>query len=415
MPQAFNGANDLKPMKVNFDVIYGTNKGSYFRDLTYNIYANIYTGQDISVLSNHLFLGYGFKDVCWSEEPFKNMWFIRNDGIMLSLAFVKEQELFGWTHHDTNGTFQSCTSAIELVGNTVVDAVYVVVERFVNGQYLQYIERMDDRIYLYGAEDSWCVDAGLRTVPVATFTGTLRIFGNAAIGNTVALTDPTAPYAANHVGLIVRAHGGVYRITEFVSTTQVNAVVIRTPTDVNEYTNQPPPVYDSYDLWQVLSTVDGLTHLTGQTVTGLIDGKYAGQHVVDATGTVVLPFSGSKIVLGLAFTPQLQTLPLDLGEPTVQSKRKKLPALTLRVADTLGLRAGTAFNTTVTMKDLQLGAIPSTSNGPSLVTDLVVGDVRQILDQLWQEPGVLCIEQDLPYPATILGVMPEASVGDTPK
>ena len=65
------------------------------------------------------------------------------------------------------------------------------------------------------------------------------------------------------------------------------------------------------------------------------------------------------------------------------------------------------------MKDFQLGAIPTVSNGPALVTDLYSGDGRTILDQVWQEVGQLCVQQNLPYPATILGVMPEVVVGDT--
>ena len=66
------------------------------------------------------------------------------------------------------------------------------------------------------------------------------------------------------------------------------------------------------------------------------------------------------------------------------------------------------------MKDFIPGNIPSSSTGPGqTVTDLVNGDGRTILDQLWQEPGQLCIQQNLPYPATILGVMPEVTVGDT--
>jgi hypothetical protein len=100
--------------------------------------------------------------------------FVRNYSVLLSFGFVKAQELIGWSHSDTDGTFQSCCSAIELVGNTVVDAVYVIVERYVNGQYIQFIERFDDRMFIYGAEDSWSVDAGLRTLFA---TGLIGLWG----------------------------------------------------------------------------------------------------------------------------------------------------------------------------------------------------------------------------------------------
>jgi hypothetical protein len=109
----------------------------------------------------------------------------------------------------------------------------------------------------------------------------------------------------------------------------------------------------------------------------------------------------------------MQTLPLDLGEPTVQGKRKKITGVTTRVADTLGLQIGTTFANVVTMKDFTLGNVPTTSTGPASVTDLVNGDGRTIIDQSWQTAGSYCIQQNLPYPATILGAFPEVEVGDT--
>lgn len=424
-PQAFNGTNDLKPQQVNFDVIYGTNKGSYFRDLTYNIYANIYTGADISVLSNHLFFNYYFLDLAWSEEPFKTMWFVRNDGIMLSLAFVKEQDLIGWAHHDTNGLFKSVCSVIETVNGNVVDAVYVIVGRTINGAYVEYVERMADRYFPFGYEDSWSVDCALQTTPQFNYIGTgdvLTITGSNTIGGAVAgtLSQGSRGWVQ---GDFVRISGGVIKINATSSGASFTGNIIRPMQGVNPYTGMMWPT-DNFQYWATVTTVSGLTQLEGAQVVGVADGTAIGPLTVSNTGTVTLPNPASKVTLGLAFLPQLKTLPLDLGEPTVQSKRKKLPAVTLRCADTLGLQVGTSFANAVTVKDLQIGAIPSNSNGPSIVTDLVnpswnpdtpIIDARQILDQLWQEPGQLCVQQNLPYPATILGVMPEVAVGDTPR
>ena len=83
--------------------------------------------------------------------------------------------------------------------------------------------------------------------------------------------------------------------------------------------------------------------------------------------------------------------------------------VTLRVADTLGLQIGTSFGKAVSMKDFQLGNIGSLSN--QKVTGLVNGDGWTIIDQDWQEAGSYCIQQNLPYPATVLGAMPETTVG----
>jgi hypothetical protein len=45
-------------------------------------------------------------------------------------------------------------------------------------------------------------------------------------------------------------------------------------------------------------------------------------------------------------------------------------------------------------------------------TDLVNGDAQTILDPTYTIPGQYCIEQTQPLPATILGVIPNITVGD---
>lgn len=416
-PQAFNGANDLDPLKVNMDVLYATNKGCYVRDLTYNLYAQIFTGNDISVLSNHLFFGFYLTQWCWSEEPFKTVWAVRNDGQLLSLAYVKDQDMIGWAHHDTNGQFKSVCSVIETTAaGNIVDAVYVIVERTINGSVVQNVERMADRYFPYGYEDSWSVDCALQTAPQLSPTGLLSISGNAsAIGNVVTLTDTadspfTSTMASNN--WIVRAGGGIYQITGFTSTSVVTANVVRVPSLINPYTNSAYNVSTGYTIWQPITSVSGLTQLLNTPVVGVADGTPI-SGTVSNTGTLALGGTYTKVTIGLQFTPQLQALPLDLGEPTVQGKRKKITALTLRVADTLGLSAGKTFSTLVPMKDFTIGNVPTTSSGVSVVTDLVSGDGRTIIDQDWDEAGNYCVQQNQPYPATILGVMPEVVVGDT--
>ncbi len=420
-PQGFNGANDMRPIKINMDALYVTNKGNYVRDLTYNLYAQIFTGTDITVVSNHLFFNYYMLDWAWSEEPFKTLWAIRSDGQMLSLGFVKEQELIGWAHHDTNGQFKSVCSVIENVNGNIVDAVYFIVERIINGNTVQYVERLADRYFTYGYEDAWSVDCALQTTagnsgPATNTTGT--VVGQNTVGASVTINftggAAGAPgFNAGNIGNVIRMSGGIFTITAAPAGNQVTATVTQIASNFNAYTNVPNP--DSqWTVWIPASTVSGLTQLIGQSVVGVADGVAVGPYTVSGTGTVALGLTATKVTLGLAFTPQLQTLSLDLGgnEP-VQGKRKKITGITLRVADTLGLSIGKTFSTLVTMKDFTLGNVPTTSSGPAKVTGLVNGDGRTIIDQEWDEAGNYCIQQNLPYPATILGAFPEIAIGDT--
>lgn len=326
--QSHNGASDLPPITANYDILYVQSKGSIVRDLAYNFYTNIYTGADISLLSSHLFFGFTLTEWTWAEEPYRVVWAVRNDGQMLNLTFLKEQELIAWAHSDTQGLFKSVTSITESVIFGSVDAVYTAVQRTINGQITQYIERFTDLYYPQGYKSSWQVDAGI------------------------------------------------------------------------QYSGAPATFFS------------GATHLAGMSCVGVADGQVINV-TISVDGTFTLPQAASLVTVGLSFLPQLQTLRIDLGEPTAQGKRKKISAVTVRCANALGLFIGNTFSTLTAMKDLILGNVGTMSN--TVVTDLVSEDARTIMDPNWTVQGQVCLQQNSPYPASILGVIPEIEVGDTQK
>lgn len=160
-PQAYNGINPLlRPIVINFDILYVQAKGSVVRDLSYNFFVNIYTGTDMTVLSNHLFDNHTLVRWDWAEEPYKLLWAVRDDGVLLCLTFLKEQDVYAWSRHDTNGLFES----VACITEPPVDATYLVVKRLIQNTgtpvYAYFLERMDDRLW-ETIDDAWCVDAGL--------------------------------------------------------------------------------------------------------------------------------------------------------------------------------------------------------------------------------------------------------------
>ena len=177
----------VPPLFIGLHVLYVQAKNSIVRDIAYNFLYNVFTGEDITIFSNHLFLGYTISQWAYSEEPYKVVWGVRNDGKMLSLTYIKEQQIQGWARHDTNGLFTSVCSVIEPPINEDVsfsieppiDAVYTMVQRYIVGTptapagvWAYYAERMNNRIW-QNIEDCFCVDAGLfypLTNPSATLT-----------------------------------------------------------------------------------------------------------------------------------------------------------------------------------------------------------------------------------------------------
>src|SRR5712664_1160333 len=338
-PQAYNGSSPLQPIVASSDILYVQAKQSIVRNLVYNFYTNVYTGADISIISNHLFYGFNIIQWAWAEEPFKLVWAVRNDGQLLCLTFLKDLEIVAWAHSDTQLAFKCAATITALTSSIVnVDAVYLVVQRQVQGVTVNYIERFVALTFPSDYQSSWQVDAGIG------------------------------------------------------------------------YNSTPATIFS------------GAQHLGGQVVTGLADGVVINftmpvngifQFGIGGTSGLTAIASASIVTVGLSFLPQLGTLPLDLGEPTVQGKRKKVSAVTLRVRNALGLTAGRTLTTSVPMQDLILGNVGTMSN--QIVTGLVTGDVRTIVDPQWDVFGQYYIQQPNPYPASILGVIPEIELGDSSK
>lgn len=408
-PQAYNGCADVEPLTINYDILYVQQKGTVVRDLSYSFYTNIYTGIDLSVLSNHLFTGYSIVQWTYAEEPFKVIWSVRSDGALLSLTYLKEQEIFGWAKHETQGRFQSISSIQEGQEN----AVYVVVQRLVQGQLVSFVERMHTRLMPYGPEDAFFVDAGLTyDTPYIGRGATLTIA--APTGNGVRFTTDVAIWGAYAgsptVGSFVRAGGGIAEIITVVDVFNVLCNIIRPITDINDFHNPVsvwPQAPGTWRAGEAVTIVSGLDHLEGEMVTILGDGNVFPQQTV-LNGTVTLSQPCSKITVGLPYTAQLQTLYLDTGEPTTQGKRKNIIALSARVDKTRGIEIGPTFSDLTPFKDRDLDTI-----GQPI--DLYTGDQRMVIGGGWSVEAQMCIQQSNPLPVTVLGVIPEIQLGDTGK
>lgn len=407
-PQAYNGCADVEPLTINYDILYVQQKGTVVRDLSYSFYTNIYTGADLSVLSNHLFAGYSIKEWTYAEEPFKIVWAVRSDGALLSLTYLKEQEISGWAKHETQGRFQSISSIQEGQEN----AVYVVVQRRINGENVSFVERLHTRLMPYGSEDAFFIDAGLTTEPVTnnlSLPYALAVSTISQLGDTPVVICQASPiFNPAFEGLILRMGGGIATITGVYDPNTVTIEVVKPFTDI-DFDHEPEYVWPqtTWSIWANVTVISGLDHLEGETVAILGDGNVFPNQVV-LNGTITLSQPCSKITVGLPYTAQLQTLYLDTGEPTIQGKRKNIIAMSMRVDQTRGLEAGPTFDDLTAYKDRDLNTI-----GHPI--ELFTGDQRLIIGGGWSTEAQMCVQQNNPLPATILGLIPEIQLGDSGK
>lgn len=395
-PQASPGCNDLIPLVINSSILYGQNRGAVIRDMQFNFYVQAYTGTDRSVLASHLFTNYALMEWAYSEEPFRLVQVVRNDGRLLVLTYVPEQEIFAWTHYDTFGFYRSIASVPE----GQINAVYVIVQRLVGGVYVYYIERFASGQF-ETLQDSWCLDCALAT-PNVLPTADLTLGAVSGSGVSAVATNPV--FAPPDVGKTIWGNHGWATVVGYTSTTHVTVDII-SPFDpvADGPTLVPAPLLqNAWYLNPNVTSLSGLGHLEGCSVTAMADGQpIPAQTVVG--GTIRLTNPASIIVAGLGYVCQLQSLKIDAGAPTIQGKRKLIPAVTVRANRTNNLAVGTTFTKMVPMKELL----------PTYPWHLISTDARTIVDSQWSKDGQLCFQQDLPLPATILGLIPEVTVGDT--
>lgn len=154
--QSYNGSSIVPPVVINSTALYLQEKGARLRDLGYEFSSDKYTGNDLSLMSEHLFEGKQITAMAYAAEPYSIVWCIRDDGVMLGLTYQREHQVWGWHQHTTQGEFESVASVTE--GDR--DAVYVIVKRNVNGSDVRYVERLEPRESITAA-DAFYVDSGL--------------------------------------------------------------------------------------------------------------------------------------------------------------------------------------------------------------------------------------------------------------
>lgn len=138
--QNFEGSKRIMPILVNNHFLYVLDLGSTIRDLAYNYNQDSYVGDDITILARHLFNSHEIVSWCYAQEPDSIVYAVRDDGVLLTLTYVKDQDVYAFAKHTTQGKFK----AVGTIRGNIYSDVYFVIER--NGK--NYVEILSDRINL---------------------------------------------------------------------------------------------------------------------------------------------------------------------------------------------------------------------------------------------------------------------------
>jgi len=404
-PQSYVGANNVQPVLVNNTVVYCSARGGHVRELGYNWQAQGFITGDLSLRASHLFDNNDVLDMCYAKAPQQVLWFVSNNGKLLGLTYIPEEQIGAWHQHDTDGVYESCTAVTE----GIEDALYVIVRRVVNGNTVRYVERfasrqIDDVTTAVFTDSSLTYDGTNTTATTMTISDGTTWDSSELLtltASTPTFDVPVAPPEPSdvHDAIVVLYGGKKYRLEILQVNSDTEALVQTDLTIPAGLQNLP------ITTWQFArDTVSGLGHLEGKTVSILADGGVMPQQVVTG-GTVTLQRAASYITVGLPYQSDLQTLPMVMNiDGYGQGRMKNVNKSWLRVYRSSGIFVGPDATNLVEAKQRTTEPYGSP---PALKSD----EVLVVMTPAWASGGQIYVRQSDPLPLTILGVTTEVSIG----
>lgn len=407
--KGYDGSSLVPPIVVGNNAVYLQARGSRVSSFGYSLEADGFVAGDLTLFSAHMFRGYTLTDVAYQKIPDSIVWYVRNDGKLLGLTYLPEQQLVGWHWHDTDGFVES----IACIPEGQEDALYMVVRRTINGVQKRYVERMATRQVL-SIEDALFVDCGL------TYDGrnsspsqTMKLSG----GSTWSYPEVVTMSAVGHTPFTVGSVGVHYSLKVNITDSNEDITTETVRVEVVGYTSTSvvtvklliacPPALRNVPLsgWaRQAKTIAGLGHLEGKTVSILSDGSVHPQRVVTG-GAVVLQEAAGIVHVGLPYNSDMETLNIELknANETVLDKKIAVTSLTVIVEESRGIFAGKDKNSLYEAK--------TERDTYEMPLELLTGQTAIAISNDWQGKGRVFIRQSDPLPLTVLAVIPEVTIG----
>ena len=173
--QGYRGASMVTPVVIGNMVLFVQKQGKIIRDLGYAFESDSYSGNDLTVLATHLFKDRTVAAMDYQQDPDSIVWVALDDGSLLALTYLREQDVVAWSRIETNGEVESvcCLSSAER------DEVWLAVKRRSGDGYKRFIEQMAARS-AESPEECFFVDCGVTKryeTPQAEITGLSHLEG----------------------------------------------------------------------------------------------------------------------------------------------------------------------------------------------------------------------------------------------
>lgn len=346
--ESTNGSGNILPVRIGSIVLFVQRAKRKLREFVFSLETDGFRTPDLTILADHISES-GIREVVYQQEPDSQVHCLREDGVLATLTYRREQDVVGWSRHILGGRFGA--------GNPVIESMTTVPGNAAAGS-----ENLDE---------AWI--AVKRTINGVTYRS-IEVF--------------EAPFE----GPNPEAFDSVKDFDEAVLAAQQKSFYV----DAG-LTYEGPPT----------QSLSGLDHLEGEMVTVLADGARHPDRVV-AGGSISLETPTSVAHVGLAYRHTFTSLKIEAGAAagTAVGKMKRIHGISLVLLHSLGLRIGPAIDR---LEDVPLREV---RDAMDTAVPLFTGETYISFDGDYQRDARIVISGDAPLPLTLLAAAPELKTNE---
>lgn len=427
------GSADVRPMRIGKSVVFMERAARKIREWSFFWQLDGYDGLDLTQYSEHITRApdgappefSGLSRLAYQAAPYQVIWAVRDDGMLLSFSYDRNQTVFAPARHHMGGSYFGGPPVVESLDvipspDGTYDELWLSVLRTIAGVPKRFIEVLTR--YFDGAsqDDAFFSDAALSSTliyPNANLTVAGLVNANPPTKRplytgTGIFTASAAVFDPECVGEIIRANGGKARVTACLSPTTVTADVL------DPFLNIMPMATATWSLTPAHTSFGGLDHLNGEMVAILGDGASFPQKIV-ASGSVPLDTGkASFATIGLPYRAVLVSMPWEPQKAAASvsaGKVKRVDTLWMRFQETLGCEFGRRVTDPMTDEVTDKTERMRTRKAGDMMGEAppLFSGIRKVAPQGSADlEGQILITQAEPLPLTVLSVFGRADIGE---
>lgn len=400
------GSASVPAFQVGRSAIFVQKGQRKLREMSYFYDVDGFRCADLSVLAEHI-TSSGIVDMAVQRDPQTIVWCVLEDGTLVGMTYDRDSESLraGWHKHVMGGVVDTLGSQAEVESIAVIpssdglaEELWLVVKRRIDGAAVKTIEYMTQ---LFGEDwdqqDAFFVDCGLTLDNPKTITGVTK-------------ANPAVVTSTSH-GF---SNGDSIKIVDVQGMTELNDrnfTAAGVTANTFQLSGEDSSAYETYvsggEARKRVTSLSGLDHLEGETVSILADGAVQTDRAV-ASGAITLTTPAAVVHVGLGYESDVKLLRFEAGasDGTALGKTRRTNRVGVLLHRSLGLKIGFSF------EDLTEVVFRTTADAASAAPPLFSGLISESTNSSYDMDNQICLRQDQPLPSTILAVMPQLVTQD---